>query len=38
MSATGRKSFDTTLQLTNAWLNELMEELGGRIANVPVTR
>ena len=27
MSATGLKAFDTTLQLTNAWLNELMEEL-----------
>ncbi len=27
MSATGLKPFDTTLQLTNAWLNELMEEL-----------
>ncbi len=27
MSATGLKAFDTTLQLTNVWLNELMEEL-----------
>ncbi len=28
MSATGLKAFDTTLQLTNAWLHELMEEMG----------
>lgn len=28
MSATGLKAFDATLQLTNAWLHELMEELG----------
>ena len=27
MSATGLKAFDTTLQLTNAWLHELMEKL-----------
>ncbi len=28
MSATGLKTFDSTLQTTNIWLNELMEELG----------
>jgi len=28
MSATGLKAFDSTLQLTNTWLHELMEELG----------
>jgi uncharacterized protein (DUF2267 family) len=28
MSATTIKAFDTTLQLTNAWLHELSEELG----------
>ena len=28
MSATGLDVFDTTLQKTNAWLKELMEELG----------
>ena len=27
MSATGLKTFDTTLQHTNAWLHELMDEL-----------
>jgi uncharacterized protein (DUF2267 family) len=27
MSATGLKAFDTTLQLTNGWLHELMDEL-----------
>lgn len=28
MSASGLKVFDSTLQLTNGWLHELMEELG----------
>lgn len=28
MSATGLKTFDSTLQTTNIWLNEVMEELG----------
>jgi uncharacterized protein (DUF2267 family) len=28
MSVTGLKTFDTTLQLTNTWLHELMKELG----------
>lgn len=28
MSTTGLKPFDTTLQLTNVWFNELMEEMG----------
>ena|SRR2546425_7417647 len=30
MSATGLDVFDTTLQKTNTWLNELMQELGWR--------
>lgn len=30
MSTTGLKSFDSTVQLTNAWLNELAEEMGWR--------
>lgn len=28
MSATGLEVFDTTLQKTNAWLNEIMQQLG----------
>lgn len=28
MSLTGLPAFDSTVQLTNIWLNELMEELG----------
>jgi uncharacterized protein (DUF2267 family) len=28
MSSTGLASFDSTVQTTNVWLNELMEELG----------
>ena len=28
MSATGLEVFDTTLQKTNSWLKELMEEMG----------
>ena len=28
MSATGLEVFDTTVQKTNAWLNELLQELG----------
>jgi uncharacterized protein (DUF2267 family) len=28
MSATGLAAFDSTLQITNIWLNELMDELG----------
>ena len=30
MSTTGLKTFDSTVQLTNAWLNELAEEMGWR--------
>jgi uncharacterized protein (DUF2267 family) len=30
MSTTGLKAFDSTVQLTNAWLNELAEEMGWR--------
>ena len=30
MSTTGLKTFDSTVQLTNAWLNELAEDQGGR--------
>ena len=36
MGATGLEVFDQTLQKTNIWLKQIMEDLG-LIASVPIT-
>ena len=38
MSATTIKAFDTTLQLTYAWLHELAEQMGRKTDIAPTTR
>jgi hypothetical protein len=36
MSVTGLAAFDSTVQTTNIWLHELMDEMAGRIATPPI--